>query len=160
MFSSKAKVDTENFMVLSVLPRLFEFGTYRKLALYSNDRWLVLTILVFSVLDLSFKIELLHGKEFLITLQLFPFSHILQRNFHVASIYAGKDSVLLKGASVISELKYLLNLLTLCWHFSKKPFPLFLEATGYSVEDVLLQEPKAGVSSTCYSYWSLKYFVC
>ena len=68
-----------------------------------------------------------------------------QGNLSVASIYAGNDSVELKGAEVIADL-YLLNLLTLCWHFSKKPFPLFLEATGYSAEDVLMQEPKAGVS--------------
>ncbi|KAL5666595.1 hypothetical protein ACJX0J_026703, partial [Zea mays] len=66
-------------------------------------------------------------------------------NLSVASIYAGNDSVELKGAEVIADLKYLLNLLTLCWHFSKKPFPLFLEATGYTTEDVLMQEPKAGI---------------
>lgn len=71
---------------------------------------------------------------------------VFQGNLSVASIYAGDDSVELKGASVVTDLKYLLNLLTLCWHFSKKPFPLFLEATGYSTEDVLMQEPKAGVS--------------
>jgi hypothetical protein len=71
---------------------------------------------------------------------------MFQGNLSVASIYAGNDSVELKGAEVISDLKYHLNLLTLCWHFSKKPFPLFLEATGYSAEDVLMQEPKAGVS--------------
>ncbi|XP_024954826.2 uncharacterized protein LOC102619543 isoform X4 [Citrus sinensis] len=39
----------------------------------------------------------------------------------------------------------MLNLLTLCWHFSKKTFPLFLEETGYAKEHVLLQEPKAGI---------------
>nr|CAD1827400.1 unnamed protein product [Ananas comosus var. bracteatus] len=83
-----------------------------------------------------------------------------QRNFHVASIYAGKDSVPLKGASVISELKYLLNLLTLCWHFSKKPFPLFLEATGYSVEDVLLQEPKAGILKPAFTILTDKSTKC
>ena len=66
----------------------------------------------------------------------------------MTSIYAGDDSMELKGAPVITELKYFLNLLTLCWHFSKKPFPLFLETTGYSMEDVLMQEPKAGVSET------------
>ncbi|KAG2662019.1 hypothetical protein PVAP13_1KG514900 [Panicum virgatum] len=70
---------------------------------------------------------------------------MFQGNLSVASIYAGNDSVELKGAEVIADLKYLLNLLTLCWHFSKKPFPLFLEATGYSAEDVLMQEPKAGI---------------
>jgi hypothetical protein len=64
----------------------------------------------------------------------------------VAIIYAGNGSVELRGVTVIEELKYLLNLLILCWHFSKKPFPLFLEATGYSNDDVILQEPKAGVS--------------
>ncbi|KAJ8466460.1 hypothetical protein OPV22_029012 [Ensete ventricosum] len=68
-----------------------------------------------------------------------------QGNLHVASIYAGEESVPLKGAEIVAELKYLLNLLNLCWHFSKKPFPLFLEATGYSQEDVLLQKPKAGI---------------
>ncbi|XP_038684492.1 uncharacterized protein LOC119984563 isoform X2 [Tripterygium wilfordii] len=39
----------------------------------------------------------------------------------------------------------MLQLLTLCWHFSKKPFPLFLEETGNSEENVLLQEAKAGI---------------
>ncbi|XP_077236385.1 mono-/di-acylglycerol lipase, N-terminal;Lipase, class 3 [Tasmannia lanceolata] len=68
-----------------------------------------------------------------------------QGNLHVASIYAGKDSVQLRGPDITSELRYLLKLLTLCLHFSKKPFPLFLEETGYSQEDVLLQEPKAGI---------------
>lgn len=68
-----------------------------------------------------------------------------QGNLDVASIYAGEDSVQLEGAQIIDELRYLLNLLTLCWHFSKKPFPLFLETTGYAEEDVLLQEPKAGI---------------
>lgn len=61
-------------------------------------------------------------------------------------MFGGKDSLQLKGSEVTAELKYLLNLLTLCWHFSKKPFPLFLEETGYTDENVLLQEPKAGVS--------------
>ncbi|XP_048536288.1 uncharacterized protein LOC125514953 [Triticum urartu] len=77
----------------------------------------------------------------------FGISFLLKRqgNLSVASIYAGDDSVELKGASVVTDLRYLLNLLTLCWHFSKKPFPLFLEATGYSMEDVLMQEPKAGI---------------
>lgn len=77
----------------------------------------------------------------------FGISFLLKRqgNLSVASIYAGNDSVELKGAEVIADLKYLLNLLTLCWHFSKKPFPLFLEATGYTTEDVLMQEPKAGI---------------
>lgn len=72
----------------------------------------------------------------------------LQGNLQVYSVFGGKDSMQLKGAEITSELRRLLNLLTLCWHFSKKPFPLFLEETGYSQDDVLLQEPKAGVSSS------------
>lgn len=70
----------------------------------------------------------------------------MQGNLHVSGVFGNEDSSQLKGAEMISELKYLLHLLTLCWHFSKKPFPLFLEETGFSVENVLLQEPKAGVS--------------
>ncbi|GAV61432.1 Lipase_3 domain-containing protein/Lipase3_N domain-containing protein [Cephalotus follicularis] len=77
----------------------------------------------------------------------FGISFLLKRqgNLHVSSVFGGKESVQLKGPQIISELRYLLNLLTLCWHFSKKPFPLFLEETGYSEENVLLQEPKAGI---------------
>lgn len=77
----------------------------------------------------------------------FGINYLLKRqgNLHVASVFGGKDSVQLTGPDVTRELKYLLKLLTLCWHFSKKPFPLFLEETGYSLEDVLLQEPKAGI---------------
>ncbi|KAL6996241.1 hypothetical protein U1Q18_006375 [Sarracenia purpurea var. burkii] len=68
-----------------------------------------------------------------------------QGNLHVESVFAGKESLQLKGPEITAELRYLLNLLTLCWHFSKKSFPLFLEETGYSKENVLLQEPKAGI---------------
>lgn len=70
----------------------------------------------------------------------------MQGNYQVDSEFCGKDSVQLKGSEITAELKYLLNLLTLCWHFSKKPFPLFLEETGYTEENVLLREAKAGVS--------------
>ncbi|KAI3980145.1 hypothetical protein MKX01_033286 [Papaver californicum] len=68
-----------------------------------------------------------------------------QGHLHVASVFGGKDSIQLKGSGVLVELRLLVRLLTLCWHFSKKPFPLFLEETGFSEEDVLLQEPKAGI---------------
>ncbi|KAG5099323.1 hypothetical protein JHK82_044375 [Glycine max] len=71
-----------------------------------------------------------------------------QGNYHVGSEFCGKDSVQLKGSEITAELKYLLNLLTLCWHFSKKPFPLFLEETGYTEENVLLREAKAGDTLT------------
>ncbi|CAK9179860.1 unnamed protein product [Ilex paraguariensis] len=68
-----------------------------------------------------------------------------QGNLHVSSIFGAKDSLQLKGPEMAAELRYLLNLLTLCWHFSKKPFEVFLEETGYPQENVLLQEPKAGI---------------
>lgn len=77
----------------------------------------------------------------------FGISFLLKRqgHLHVSREFGGKDSLELKGPEIAAELRYLLNLLTLCWHFSKKPFPLFLQETGYSQEDVLLQEPKAGI---------------
>ncbi|KAI3463215.1 hypothetical protein Pfo_019878 [Paulownia fortunei] len=77
----------------------------------------------------------------------FGISFLLKRqgNLHVSREFGGKDSSQLKGPEIAAELRYLLNLLTLCWHFSKKPFPLFLEETGYSQDDVILQEPKAGI---------------
>lgn len=65
----------------------------------------------------------------------------------VASVYAGSNCVQLKGPEIITELNNLLRLLTLCIFFSKKPFPVFLESTGYCLGDVLLQKPKAGVSN-------------
>ena len=61
----------------------------------------------------------------------------------------GERSEELKGPEILSEMKELIHLITACIHFSKKPFPQFLEATGYSQECVLLQEPKAGVCSFC-----------
>ncbi|RYR39806.1 hypothetical protein Ahy_A09g045404 isoform A [Arachis hypogaea] len=68
-----------------------------------------------------------------------------QGKYHVESVFADKDSLQLKGSDITAELKHLLTLLTLCWHFSKKPFPLFLKETGYNDENVLFQEPKAGI---------------
>ncbi|KAL9228501.1 hypothetical protein vseg_004077 [Gypsophila vaccaria] len=77
----------------------------------------------------------------------FGISFLLKRqgNLCVQDIFGGNDSIRLMGPEIVAELKYLLNLSTLCWHFSKKPFPLFLEETGFNNEDVLLQEPKAGI---------------
>lgn len=68
-----------------------------------------------------------------------------QGNLQVASVYAGSDSVQLKGPEIIAELNNLLRFLTICMLFSKKPFLVFLESAGYSQEDVLLQKPKAGL---------------
>ncbi|MQL98293.1 hypothetical protein Taro_030998 [Colocasia esculenta] len=92
----------------------------------------------------------------------FGISFLLKRqgNLPVASIYAGDESIQLKGIEVAAELKYLLSLLTLCWHFSKKPFPLFLEATGFSQEDVLLQEPKAGILKPAFTVLADKNTKC
>lgn len=71
----------------------------------------------------------------------------MQGNLQVANVYAGNDSVQLKGPEIIAELKSFLRLLTFCMLFSKKPFPIFLESAGYSQEEVLIQKPKAGVFS-------------
>lgn len=68
-----------------------------------------------------------------------------QGNLQVASVYAGNDSIQLKGPEILEELKNLLRLLTFCMLFSKKTFPVFLESSGFSQEDVLLHEPKAGL---------------
>ncbi|KAJ9568421.1 hypothetical protein OSB04_004387 [Centaurea solstitialis] len=77
----------------------------------------------------------------------FGISYLLKRqgNLHVSSVFGGEESVQLTGPEILSELRYLLDLLTLCWHFSKKSFPAFLKETGYPPEDVLIREPKAGI---------------
>ncbi|XP_010501604.1 PREDICTED: uncharacterized protein LOC104778885 [Camelina sativa] len=77
----------------------------------------------------------------------FGINFLLKRQglLHVDRVFGGKDSIELKGPEVATELRYLLHLLTLCWHFSKKPFPLFLEETGFTKENVLIHEPKAGI---------------
>ncbi|GAB4850844.1 hypothetical protein Ancab_030145 [Ancistrocladus abbreviatus] len=77
----------------------------------------------------------------------FGINYLIRRqgNLPVASVYAGSDSVQLRGPTIGAELKYYLRLLTLCMLFSKKPFPVFLETAGYSEADVLLQKPKAGL---------------
>ncbi|KAG5240863.1 lipase class family protein [Salix suchowensis] len=77
----------------------------------------------------------------------FGINYLLRRqgNLQVASVYAGSNSVLLKGPDIIAELYDLLRLLTLCMYFSKKPFPVFLELAGFSQEDVVIQKPKAGL---------------
>ncbi|KAF8081414.1 hypothetical protein N665_0887s0006 [Sinapis alba] len=70
---------------------------------------------------------------------------------HVDRVFGGEDSIELKGPEVANELKYYLHLLTLCWHFSKKPFPLFLEETGFTKDNVLIHEPKAGILKPAYT---------
>ncbi|OMO53581.1 Ribosomal protein L19/L19e [Corchorus capsularis] len=75
----------------------------------------------------------------------FGINYLMRRqgNLQVASVYAGNNCVELKGQEIKEELNNLLRLLTLCMLFSKKPFPVFLESAGYSMEDVLLHKPKA-----------------
>ena len=68
-------------------------------------------------------------------------------------MYASDDCIQLKGPEIVSELKHFLRLLTMCMLFSKKPFPVFLESSGYTEADVLLQKPKAGVSK-CFLFFS------
>nr|GEU68145.1 Sn1-specific diacylglycerol lipase [Tanacetum cinerariifolium] len=77
----------------------------------------------------------------------FGINYLLRRqgNVQVASVYAGENSVQLKGPEIIAELKYYLWLLTIGILFSKKPFPVFLESAGFTEVDVLLQKPKAGI---------------
>ncbi|GKD85884.1 Sn1-specific diacylglycerol lipase, partial [Tanacetum coccineum] len=55
----------------------------------------------------------------------FGINYLLRRqgNVQVASVYAGENSVQLKGPEIIAELKYYLWLLTIGILFSKKPFP-------------------------------------
>ncbi|CAK9328962.1 unnamed protein product [Citrullus colocynthis] len=77
----------------------------------------------------------------------FGINYLMRRqgNLQVANVYAGNESVQLKGPEIIAELKSFLRLLTFCMLFSKKPFPIFLESAGYSQEEVLIQKPKAGI---------------
>lgn len=77
----------------------------------------------------------------------FGINYLIRRqgNLQVASVYAGENSVQLKGPEIVDQLYYYLRLLTLCMLFSKKPFPVFLESAGLSQADVLLQKPKAGI---------------
>ncbi|XP_068662296.1 uncharacterized protein [Aristolochia californica] len=76
----------------------------------------------------------------------FGINYLMRRqgNLQVASLYAGSDCVQLKGPEIMSDLIHHLKLLTFCMFFSKKPFPVFLDSAGYSQDDVLFQEPKAG----------------
>lgn len=77
----------------------------------------------------------------------FGINYLMRRqgNLQVASVYAGSGCEQLKGPEITEELAHLLRLLTFCMLFSKKPFPVFLESAGFSQDDVLLQEPKAGL---------------
>ncbi|KAK2645329.1 hypothetical protein Ddye_020524 [Dipteronia dyeriana] len=77
----------------------------------------------------------------------FGINYLMRRegNLQVASVYAGSDSIQLQGLEIIAELNVLLEFLTLCMLFSKKPFPVFLESAGYTLDDVLIHKPKAAL---------------
>ncbi|XP_078433233.1 uncharacterized protein LOC144704627 isoform X2 [Wolffia australiana] len=83
-----------------------------------------------------------------------------QGNLPVAKIYAGNQSTRLVDSEICADLKYFLRLLGLCWHFTKKPFPLFLEAIGFSQEEVLLQEPKARILKPAFAILTDKSTKC
>ncbi|CAI9779743.1 unnamed protein product [Fraxinus pennsylvanica] len=77
----------------------------------------------------------------------FGINYLIKRQdyLQVASVYAGENCGQLRGPEIIDQLYHYLKLLTFCYLFSKKPFPIFLESSGYSEADVLLQKPKAGI---------------
>lgn len=70
----------------------------------------------------------------------------------MASVYAGSNCKELHGHDIMLELIELRRLIDICYLFSKKPFPVFLELAGYVKEDALLQEPKAGVRKCCFEF--------
>lgn len=63
----------------------------------------------------------------------------------MAGVFAADESKQLHGPAVLADMKELLRLLTVCIHFSKKTFPQFLEVTGFTRDQVLLEEGRAGV---------------
>lgn len=73
--------------------------------------------------------------------------HVLfQGNLEISSVFAGSGCIELKGHGVLVDLIHMFRLLTLCFLFSKKPFPVLMESAGYTEEDILLKGPKSGVS--------------
>ncbi|KAG0619445.1 hypothetical protein M758_4G140700 [Ceratodon purpureus] len=68
-----------------------------------------------------------------------------QGNEHVAEAFINEESEQIDGLNIMVELQEYLRVLVLCMHFSKKPFPNFLEAIGFKSNQVLLEEGKAGI---------------
>ncbi|KAK6930213.1 Mono-/di-acylglycerol lipase, N-terminal [Dillenia turbinata] len=92
----------------------------------------------------------------------FGINYLMRRqgNLHAASAYAGSDCVQLKGPEIVAELHHYIRLVTLCMLFSKKPFPVFLELSGYSQADVLLEKPKAGLLKPAFTIICDKVLKC
>lgn len=74
-----------------------------------------------------------------------------QAQMNVAAVYVGDENEQLGGPGLLMEMKELLRLLTVCMHFSKKTYPKFLEATGFTRDQVILEEGRAGVSYCLHS---------
>lgn len=70
---------------------------------------------------------------------------LFQGNREVASVFAGSNCIELKGCGIMVDLIHMLRLLNLCFLFSKKPYAVLLESAGYTEDDVLHKEPKAGL---------------
>nr|XP_018676004.1 PREDICTED: sn1-specific diacylglycerol lipase alpha-like isoform X3 [Musa acuminata subsp. malaccensis] len=106
--------------------------------------WMGKLVLVAGTIRFTFSETL--GRWPLVDL-LFGIRHHMRRqgNREVASVYAGSNCIELKGCEIMVDLIHMLRLLNLCFLFSKKPYAVLLESTGYTEEDVLLKEPKAGL---------------
>lgn len=63
----------------------------------------------------------------------------------MAEAFINEESQLVNGPNILNELREYLRVLLMCMHFSKKPFPNFLEAIGFKIDQVLHEEGKAGV---------------
>ncbi|KAI4381826.1 hypothetical protein MLD38_007863 [Melastoma candidum] len=77
----------------------------------------------------------------------FGINFLLRRQgiLRACDVFGGEGCVQVTDRGMIPELRYLMKLLTLCWYFSKKSFPVFLKENGYSEENILLHQPKPGI---------------
>ncbi|KAI4386923.1 hypothetical protein MLD38_004799 [Melastoma candidum] len=77
----------------------------------------------------------------------FGINFLLKRQgiLQVCNVFGGEDCEQVTDRGMIPELRYLMKLLTLCWYFSKKSFPVFLKENGFLEENVLLHQPKPGI---------------
>ncbi|URD90610.1 Lipase (class 3) [Musa troglodytarum] len=106
--------------------------------------WMGKLVLVAGTIRFTFSETL--GRWPLVDL-LFGIRHHMRRrgNREVASVFAGSNCIELKGCGIMVDLIHMLRLLNLCFLFSKKPYAVLLESAGYTEDDVLHKEPKAGL---------------